>query len=234
MFLLWLIIPAWPARQAPEDMILGPVSWREMMTSIVEMTLLASVLGVVILRSSLLPETWKKPHEKSGKYYRISAELVFMIFHNCFVLLLCLVSYHSATHEWRDWLALQAFYLEIGYEIFDTIYTYKRLSPYMFAHHACSTVAIASSAFTKSDIRLLLHLAVCMDVSGAWLAGCKLMCRHWEVDSARSARKRALYNRWMLAVYLPCRVLLPFYDVVLIVMPLCYLESPLGTWSLPP
>ncbi|KAF4684309.1 hypothetical protein FOZ63_026448, partial [Perkinsus olseni] len=86
------------------------------------------VLGVVILRSSLLPETWKKPHEKSGKYYRISAELVFMIFHNCFVLLLCLVSYHSATHEWRDWLALQAFYLEIGYEIFDTIYTYKRSS----------------------------------------------------------------------------------------------------------
>ncbi|KAF4692698.1 hypothetical protein FOZ60_012811 [Perkinsus olseni] len=124
MFLLWLIIPAWPARQAPEDMIFGPVSWREMMTSIVEMTLLASVGGPLA---------------------------------DC-------------------------------------------LQPYMFIHHACSTVAIATSAFTKSDIRLLLHLAVCMDVSGAWLAGCKLMSRHWKVDSTRSPMERARIFRWMLAV----------------------------------
>ncbi|KAF4729666.1 hypothetical protein FOZ63_029732, partial [Perkinsus olseni] len=30
------------------------------------------------------------------------------IVHNCLVLLLCLVSYHSATHAWRDWLAMRS------------------------------------------------------------------------------------------------------------------------------
>ncbi|KAF4692699.1 hypothetical protein FOZ60_012812 [Perkinsus olseni] len=201
MSLLWLLIPAWPARQAPEDMIFGPVSWREMITSIVEMTLLASVLGVVILRSSILPETWKKPHEKSKKYSRTSAELLLVAIHNSLVVVLSLISYYAApTHQSRDWWALRAFAFEIGYEVFDTVHTNRRLSPDALIHHICSPVAIITSAFTKSDIRLLLHLAVCMDVSGAWLAGCKLVSRHWKVDSARSARKSAHYYRWMLAV----------------------------------
>ncbi|KAF4668167.1 hypothetical protein FOZ61_006969 [Perkinsus olseni] len=235
MSLLWLIIPAWPARQAPEDMIFGPVSWREMMTSIVEMTLLASVLGAVTLRSSLLPETWKRPHEKSKKYSRTSAELLLVAIHNSLVVVLSLISYYAApTHQSRDWWALRAFAFEIGYEVFDTVHTNRRLSPDALIHHICSPVAIATSAFTKSDIRLLLHLAVCMDVSGAWLAGCKLVSRHWKVDSAGSTRKSARYYRWMLAVYLPCRVVFPIYDIALIVMQLCYLESPFGTWSLPP
>ncbi|KAF4679818.1 hypothetical protein FOZ60_014478 [Perkinsus olseni] len=129
MSLLWLLIPAWPARQAPEDMIFDPVSWREMITSIVEMTLLASVLGVVILRSSILPETWKKPHEKSKKYSRTSAELLLVVGNPQLpggralpdIILRC-----SPTHQSRDWWALRAFAFEIGYEVFDTVHTNRR------------------------------------------------------------------------------------------------------------
>ncbi|EER19415.1 pyruvate dehydrogenase, putative [Perkinsus marinus ATCC 50983] len=147
-----------------------------------------------------------------------------------------------------------------GYEIFDTIHTNKRnaktfahlslkrlaircpevasdvsgVSPYAFIHHICSILAITMSAFAMSDYNLVLHLAVCMEFSGLWLAACKLVSRHSIAGLFGKSSKGGVDSRWMLAVYLPCRVLFPLYDVSLIIVHLCCLESPSGSWSLPP
>ncbi|KAF4665161.1 hypothetical protein FOL47_004736 [Perkinsus chesapeaki] len=231
--LLWFILPAKPATHSPQDLIYGPITVKSITINVIEMTLLASLLGFVLLRSKLLPESWKKPHEKAKKYSRTSAELVLVAVHNALVVLMCLIAANASTRTSRNWWALHAFSFEIGYEVFDLVNTNRRLSPDALIHHICSPVAILTSAFTSTNVNLLLHLAICMDFSGAWLALCKLVSRH-HAGADEGKRKSSHEYRRMLLVYLPCRVILPTYDIALILEQLCYLDNPFGTWSLPP
>mmetsp|Transcript_102550 Transcript_102550/g.289636 ORF Transcript_102550/g.289636 Transcript_102550/m.289636 type:complete len:326 (-) Transcript_102550:95-1072(-) len=138
---------------------------------------------------------------------RFAAELLFITVHNSTVATLAALSWLLGS----PYLALLTFNLEVGYEIFDTISLgFKRMEPETLIHHVVSPICIICSTQTEVDFRVLCHLCICIDVSGAVLGYCKFLLRYSHVSSVQIYRN-------LVWIYGLLRVALPLIDTVIIV-----------------
>lgn len=161
------------------------------------------------LRAELRDEAWNIDEDRGSVALRkrTSAELLFICVHNGTITFLTILSWmlNSPT------LALHTFTMEIGYEVFDTFHKgVKRLEPENLIHHAVAPICILCSTQTTVDFRVLCHLLICIDVSGALLGYSKFLLRFAHVSSTQ------VYRR-LLWVYAATRVVMPFGDSALIV-----------------
>eukprot|EP00927_Polykrikos_kofoidii_P072311 TRINITY_DN68444_c0_g1_i1.p1 TRINITY_DN68444_c0_g1~~TRINITY_DN68444_c0_g1_i1.p1 ORF type:complete len:421 (+),score=53.85 TRINITY_DN68444_c0_g1_i1:136-1263(+) len=138
---------------------------------------------------------------------RTAPELLFIVVHNGAVSILAIMAWFF---RWPS-LALFAFNLEVAYEIFDS-YTLgmQRLEPETLIHHIVSPICILCSTQTDVDFRVLCHLCICIDASGALLGYSKFLLRFAHLSSVM------IYRR-LLVVYGVMRVALPFIDTAIIV-----------------
>lgn len=138
---------------------------------------------------------------------RTGAELLFIAVHNGAVTLLAMLAWLLGLPS----LALHAFCLEIGYEIFDSISLgLKRMEPETLIHHIVSPICIICSTQTDVDFRVLCHLCVCIDVSGALLGYSKFLLRYSHLSPC------LIYRRLFWA-YTALRVVFPLIDSIIIV-----------------
>lgn len=138
---------------------------------------------------------------------RNAAELLFIFVHNMAVTVMAAVAWMLG---WPS-LALHAFSLEVGYEIFDTLSLgMKRMEPETLLHHIVSPICILCSTQTDVDFRVLCHLCICIDLSGAILGYCKFLLRY-------SHQSASLIYQRLFWIYLPLRVILPLIDTAIIV-----------------
>jgi len=165
----------------------------------------------------LLPQELSMPDEdrESGRPVaprgirkRTAAELLFIVLHNGSVSLLAALAWllHSKA------LALHAFTLEIAYEVFDTFHLGpSKLEPENIIHHIVSPICILCSTQTDIDFRVLCHLCICIDLSGAILGYSKFLLRFSNVSC------QMVYRR-LFFVYLALRVIGPYGDTIIIVV----------------
>mmetsp|Transcript_35505 Transcript_35505/g.110770 ORF Transcript_35505/g.110770 Transcript_35505/m.110770 type:complete len:320 (+) Transcript_35505:63-1022(+) len=138
---------------------------------------------------------------------RTATELLFIAVHNSAVSFLAAAAWVVGSPT----LALHAFTLEVGYEIFDT-YTLRlrRLEPETLIHHIVSPICILCSTQTEVDYRVLCHLCICIDASGAVLGYSKFLLHYAHVSASR------VYRRLMW-VYGLLRVVLSLIDTAIII-----------------
>lgn len=138
---------------------------------------------------------------------RFAPELLFITAHNGSVCLLAALAWALQS----PWLALHAFTLEVGYEVFDSYSLgLSRLEPETLLHHLVSPICILCSTQTEVDFRVLCHLCICIDLSGAILGYCKFLLRYAHVAPTE------IYKNLSWA-YLVLRVVGPLIDTVIIV-----------------
>eukprot|EP00929_Paragymnodinium_shiwhaense_P107087 TRINITY_DN73107_c0_g1_i1.p1 TRINITY_DN73107_c0_g1~~TRINITY_DN73107_c0_g1_i1.p1 ORF type:complete len:348 (+),score=46.24 TRINITY_DN73107_c0_g1_i1:69-1112(+) len=150
-------------------------------------------------------ETGMRPRRQMHK--RTGLELLFIGVHNSAVAALASLAWLLGLPS----LALFAFCLEVAYEIFDTWSLGRmRMEPETLIHHIVSPICILCSTQTDVDYRVLCHLCICIDLSGAVLGYCKFLLRfsHW--SSVQIYRN-------LVWVYFALRVVLPFTDTAIIV-----------------
>mmetsp|Transcript_134490 Transcript_134490/g.335505 ORF Transcript_134490/g.335505 Transcript_134490/m.335505 type:complete len:318 (-) Transcript_134490:64-1017(-) len=225
---------------AGEAVPFGPRPLQEVACSLVLMTCLCGAAGWYLTRSSplllriashfhddLRDEAWDEvrlgpgtsmdadrvPDEEADQKYgrkpakkRTATELLFIGVHNSAVTLLALLAWLLASPT----LALHAFCLEVGYEIFDAVSLgMQRLEPETLIHHIVSPICILCSTQTKVDYRVLCHLCICIDLSGAILGYSKFLLRYAHVSTTR------VYQN-LTWVYGALRVVGPIVDTVII------------------
>lgn len=138
---------------------------------------------------------------------RTGAELLFISVHNSAVSTLAVLAWLLGLPS----LALHAFTLEVAYEIFDTwSLGAARMEPETLIHHIVSPICILCSTQTDVDYRVLCHLCICIDVSGAVLGLAKFLLRFSHISPS-------LIYRRLLVVYVVLRVVLPLMDTAIIV-----------------
>lgn len=138
---------------------------------------------------------------------RSAAELLFISLHNGSVCILAAFAWLIGSPT----LALHAFTLEVGYEIFDTFNLGPgKLEPETLIHHIVAPICILCSTQTDVDFRVLCHLCICIDLSGAVLGYCKFLLRFGHCSSQQIYRRLG----WVHGLL---RVLLPLIDSVIIV-----------------
>merc|ERR1712032_871652 len=138
---------------------------------------------------------------------RTATELLFIVVHNGAVAGMAALAWVLMSPK----LALYAFCLEVAYEIFDTFSLgLSRLEPETLIHHIVSPICILCSTQTEVDFRVLCHLCICIDVSGAILGYSKFLLRYAHESSTR------IYQN-LLWVYAALRVVGPLIDTVIIV-----------------
>eukprot|EP00746_Dinoflagellata_sp_MGD_P034220 gnl/MRDRNA2_/MRDRNA2_181694_c0_seq1.p1 gnl/MRDRNA2_/MRDRNA2_181694_c0~~gnl/MRDRNA2_/MRDRNA2_181694_c0_seq1.p1 ORF type:complete len:251 (+),score=25.29 gnl/MRDRNA2_/MRDRNA2_181694_c0_seq1:57-755(+) len=158
------------------------------------------------------PSLWEQinvlDREKGGVgKHRTASEYLFIPVHNGLVALLSAVAWLVGSTK----LALYVFCLEVAYEVFDSIWLGpKRLEPETVIHHLVSPICILCSTQTEVDFRVLCHLAICIDLSGAILGFCKFLLRYTHIPAAK------IYQR-LTYVYVVFRVVLPLIDTMIIV-----------------
>lgn len=217
--ILSLVAPVFPG----ESQKFGPRPATEVAVSLVVTTALCSAVGYRLTRSSTLvsalgrwrpqlrDEAWIEDSESkggSGAHRKRSAgELLFIALHNGTVCLMAALAWLFGSPT----LALYAFSLEVSYEIFDTFNLGPgRLEPETLIHHIVSPICILCSTQTDVDFRVLCHLCICIDFSGAVLGYSKFLLRFAHVSSAQVYRNLAY-------VHGAFRVFLPLIDTVIIV-----------------
>lgn len=138
---------------------------------------------------------------------RSPSELLFIVLHNGSVSVLTAIAWLLGSRH----LALHAFTLEIGYEVFDTFHLGPaKLEPENLIHHIVAPICILCSMRTEVDLRVLCHLCICIDISGAVLGWSKFMLRFAHV-SAISVYKRLFW------FYVCFRIIGPYLDTIIIV-----------------
>lgn len=91
-------------------------------------------------------------------------------------------------------------------------------------HHLCAPLCILFSTQTSVDFRILCHLLVCIDLSGAALALARI--------SMRTGRyKIATVYRKIFPLYLYFRILGPYFDTLLILHNMFAIPGNLQTWT---
>lgn len=154
---------------------------------------------------------------------RSAAELLFIAVHNGTVTLMAAAAWLIGSPS----LALHAFTMEVGYEIFDTFNLGPAsLEPETLIHHIVAPICILCSTQTDVDFRVLCHLCICIDFSGAVLGYCKFLLRFAHVSSAQ------VYCRlgWVHGLM---RVALPLVDSAIIVRNSVVARGGLFRWSEP-
>lgn len=137
---------------------------------------------------------------------RTGAELLFITAHNGTVTVLAALAWFLGSRA----LAIHAFTLEVAYEIFDTWNMgVGRMEPETLIHHIVSPICILCSTQTEVDFRVLCHLCICIDLSGAMLGYAKFLLRFGQVSAVEVYRKLT----WVYAVL---RVVGPLIDTVII------------------
>jgi len=201
----------------------GPRPATEVAVSLVVTTAICSYAGYHLTRSTTLlrllgrfrpqlrDEAWIEDLESKGgtgaHRKRSAAELLFIALHNGTVALMAAAAWLIGSPT----LALHAFSLEVGYEIFDTFNLGPaRLEPETLIHHIVAPICIICSTQTDVDFRVLCHLCICIDFSGAVLGYCKFLLRFAHVSSAQVYRRLGYVHGLM-------RVFLPLVDTVIIV-----------------
>lgn len=213
-----IVVPVFPG----EPLKFGPLPAQEVAISVVVMTGICFGAGYYLTRTTVLlrmlgrwrpqlrDEAWVEEVDLKGNAQnrkRTAGELLFISVHNGVVSLLAVLAWLLRIPS----LALHAFCLEVGYEIFDTFSLGpQRLEPETLIHHIVSPICIICSTQTDIDFRVLCHLCVCIDLSGAILGYCKFLLRYAHVSSA------LVYHR-LSWVYALLRVALPLIDTVIIV-----------------
>jgi len=218
----------------PETIHFGPRGWGEIVASLLAMTGLCCTVGFWLTRSPVLlrfvakynaelrDEAWDELRppvaEQSAEASveearrppikkRTSSELLFITVHNGSVTVLAAIAWILG----QPTLALYAFCLEVAYEIFDTISLgSQRMEPETLIHHIVSPICILCSTQTKVDFRVLCHLCICIDLSGAILGYSKFLLRYAHVSSS-------LVYRRLTWVYFALRVVGPLIDTAIIV-----------------
>jgi len=138
---------------------------------------------------------------------RTATELLFIAVHNGTVTLLAALAWLIGSPA----LALNAFCLEVAYEIFDTFSLgLGRLEPETLIHHIVSPICILCSTQTTVDYRVLCHLCFCIDLSGAVLGYSKFLLHYAHVSASQVYRVLT----WL---YFAFRVLGPLIDTAIIV-----------------
>uniref|UniRef100_A0A7S1RDS0 TLC domain-containing protein n=1 Tax=Alexandrium catenella TaxID=2925 RepID=A0A7S1RDS0_ALECA len=138
---------------------------------------------------------------------RRATELLFIVVHNGAVSFLAALAWAVGSPS----LALYAFSLEVGYEVFDTYsLRLRRLEPETLIHHVVSPICILCSTQTQVDYRVLCHLCICIDVSGAVLGYSKFLLHYAHVSASR------VYRRLMW-IYGLLRVVLTLIDTTIII-----------------
>lgn len=138
---------------------------------------------------------------------RFATELLFITVHNGTVSVLALLAWLLGSPS----LALHAFALEVAYEVFDSFSLgLLRLEPETLIHHIVSPICILCSTQTEVDFRVLCHLCICIDLSGAILGYSKFLLRYAHVSTTK------VYQNLTL-VYALLRVVGPLVDTVIIV-----------------
>merc|ERR1712014_237298 len=113
---------------------------------------------------------------------RTSTELLFITVHNGSVSILAALAWFAGMPT----LALHAFCLEVAYEVFDTVSLgAARMEPETLIHHIVPPICILCSTQTEVDFRVLCHLCICIDVSGAILGYCKFLLRYSHESSTK-------------------------------------------------
>jgi len=227
-----IIVPVFPG----EPIHFGPVPAQEVVVSVLVMTGICFGAGYYLTRTTVLlrmlghwrpqlrDEAWVEEIDCKGSgsnRKRTAGELLFIAVHNSVVSLLAILAWLLRMPS----LALHAFMLEVGYEIFDTFSLGpQRLEPETLIHHIVSPICIICSTQTDIDFRVLCHLCVCIDFSGAILGYCKFLLRYAHVSST------LVYHRlsWVYAVL---RVALPLVDSVIIVRNRIVARGGLFRWS---
>eukprot|EP00811_Abedinium_folium_P004307 NODE_13965_length_1136_cov_3.554014.p1 GENE.NODE_13965_length_1136_cov_3.554014~~NODE_13965_length_1136_cov_3.554014.p1 ORF type:complete len:313 (+),score=64.53 NODE_13965_length_1136_cov_3.554014:137-1075(+) len=137
---------------------------------------------------------------------RSAPDLLFIAAHNGTVTLLAALAwlFRSPT------LALHAFTLEFGYEVFDTLFHgVQGLEPETMIHHIVSPICILCSTQTDVDFRVLCHLCICIELSGAILGYSKFLLQYAHVSMCD-------VYRLLFYVYALLRVVLPLVDTGII------------------
>jgi len=137
---------------------------------------------------------------------RTGPELLFIVVHNGSVSVVAALAWLFGSRS----LALFAFCMEVGYEFFDT-YSLgsKRLEPETLIHHLVSPICILCSTQTEVDFRVLCHLCICIDLSGAILGYSKFLLRYAHISSTQ------VYAR-LVWIHGLLRVAGPFIDTGII------------------
>jgi len=230
-----LFIPVFDERQG-----FGPIPAQDVALSLVIMTLVCSAAGYVLTRSApllltrlllrlrpnlqLRDDVWeeavpgqevqlgeeaaeegvvKKRHIRK----RTGAELLFIVVHNSAVTSMAMLAWLLGSPS----LALHAFSLEIGYEVFDSFSLgFQRMEPETLIHHMVSPICILCSTQTDVDFRVLCQLSICIDLSGALLGMSKFLLRFSHLSASK------IYQ-FLSLVYIFLRVIFPLIDTVIIV-----------------
>mmetsp|Transcript_45752 Transcript_45752/g.83805 ORF Transcript_45752/g.83805 Transcript_45752/m.83805 type:complete len:311 (-) Transcript_45752:14-946(-) len=138
---------------------------------------------------------------------RTASELLFIVFHNGLVVIGSMLAWLFGS----PCLGLCTFCFEIAYEVCDAYSLgLARLEPETLLHHLVAPICIFCSMSTKIDVRVLCHLSICIDASGAILGFSKFLLQYAHV-SAGMVYRRLLY------IYVVLRVVLPFIDTGIIV-----------------
>lgn len=224
--LIALVVPVFP-----EHVAFGPWTIWDVAYVVVITNALCLSFGFGLTRSvipqllrSYDPKLWEQieviDREKGGiGKNRTAAELLFIPLHNGFVSLASALAWIIGSRR----MALYVFCLEVAYEVFDSICLGpKRLEPETVIHHLVSPICILCSTQTEVDFRVLCHLAICIDLSGALLGFGKFLLRYTHVPAA-------LIYRRLTYVYVFLRVVLPLIDTVIIMA--CELtKRPMSDW----
>ena len=144
--------------------------------------------------------------ESVVKKKRTTSELRFIVFHNFTVCIFSLIATLLSTSRHRYFavhLAFSAFSLEIAYELFDLLALGSRqaLDPETMIHHIASPLCILFSIGTTVDVRVLCHLMICIDASGALLALIRLQMRlqrGFQMEERRSLVWHLLFCKGLL------------------------------------
>lgn len=220
-----------------EPIAFGPRSTGEVTLSVAVSTALCFAVGYHLTRSTVLlrclgrfrpqvrDEAWIEDMETKGgtgsHRKRSAAELLFIAVHNSTVTFLAASAWLLGSSS----LALHAFSLEVAYEIFDTfILGPARLEPETLIHHIVSPICILCSTQTDVDFRVLCHLCICIDLSGAVLGYSKFLLRFAHVSSAQVYRRLGIVHGVM-------RVFLPLIDTIIIVHNRIAARGGLFRWS---
>lgn len=133
--------------------------------------------------------------------------LAFIVLHNSIVTLLSAL----AAALQSPTMALHVFMLEVAYHIFDAavMALANRLDHTTVFHHTLAPIAIFCSTRTQVDFRVLCHLMVLIDASGAAIAMGKL--------NMRFGGSRSHTYKVMAVLYVATRVVGAIVDTILIV-----------------
>lgn len=172
------------------------------------------------------PERAPAPaNDGSQKYGRTDVELWYIIYHNLFASFIGGVAWFTLSRS----LALICFAFEISYEVWDSYLLYsrfKKIDPETLLHHVMAPISIILSTQTTVDFRILLHAGICIDLSGAVMAYAKIYMRRLlsprSVKEAKSSssllspRSVKEVYRILFFIFIPLRIVLPYFDTVLV------------------